>query len=314
MQEIYTAMEKFSLRWNDFEHNISQAFRELRDEEDFFDVTLACEDEQIQAHKVILSAGSPFFRNILKRNKHQNPLLYLKGVKYTDLQYVLSFMYQGEVDVAQEDLNTFLATAEDLGVKGLSRNKTVDQNTNEENQAGNIFPITNPASSPPDDGKRYETPSGKQLRAQQPCFPQNSANDRHEGEVSDIQDVVPVKLEEDSPDASYENNNQYVDGQEYQGGLNAQLVPTGTESYNIQDPNELLQFVRKDPTDLKHHCLLCHKFCHRSVYSTRNHVESQHFPLMFNYPCDQCEQVLHTRNALNHHRNRKHKKQENLVL
>ena len=53
--------EKFCLRWNDFESNISGAFRELRDEKDFFDVTIACEDEQIQEHKVILSACSPYF-------------------------------------------------------------------------------------------------------------------------------------------------------------------------------------------------------------------------------------------------------------
>jgi hypothetical protein len=92
--QIKMGSEKFCLRWNDFENNISSAFRELRDDKDFFDVTLACDDEQIQAHKVILSACSPFFRNILRRNPHQNPLLYLKGVKYTDLQSVLNFMYQ----------------------------------------------------------------------------------------------------------------------------------------------------------------------------------------------------------------------------
>ena len=90
--------EKFCLRWNDFETNISSAFRELRDDKDFFDVTLACDDEQIQAHKVILSACSVFFRNILRRNPHQHPLLYMKGVKY-----------HGEVNVAQEELNSFLA-------------------------------------------------------------------------------------------------------------------------------------------------------------------------------------------------------------
>ena len=111
------AREKFCLRWNDFETNISLAFRELRDDKDFFDVTLACDDEQIQAHKIILSACSPFFRNILRRNPHQHPLLYLKGVKYTDLQSVLNFMYHGEVNVAQEELNSFLAVAEDLQVK-----------------------------------------------------------------------------------------------------------------------------------------------------------------------------------------------------
>ena len=62
--------EKFCLRWNDFEANIGEAFRELRGKDDFLDVTLACGDEQVQAHKLILSACSPFFRNILHRNPH----------------------------------------------------------------------------------------------------------------------------------------------------------------------------------------------------------------------------------------------------
>ena len=116
--------EKFCLKWNDFEANISLAFRDLREEKDFFDVTLACEDDnQVMAHKVILSACSPFFRNILRRNSHQHPLLYLKGVKYRELLAILNFMYQGEVSVAQEELNIFLSVAEDLRVKGLTQNQ-----------------------------------------------------------------------------------------------------------------------------------------------------------------------------------------------
>ena len=116
--------EKFCLRWNDFEQNISSSFRELRDNKDFFDVTLACDNNQLQAHKVILSACSPFFRSILKKNPHQHPLLYLKGVKYEEILLVLNFMYHGEVNVAQDELNSFLAVAEDLQVKGLTQNKS----------------------------------------------------------------------------------------------------------------------------------------------------------------------------------------------
>merc|ERR1711892_1379651 len=120
--------EKFCLRWNDFETNLSSAFRDLRDDKDFFDVTLACDDDQIQAHKVILSACSPFFRNILRRNPHQHPLLYLRNVKFTDLQSVLSFMYHGEVNVAQDELNSFLAVAEELKIKGLTQNGSTETN------------------------------------------------------------------------------------------------------------------------------------------------------------------------------------------
>merc|ERR1712217_294102 len=121
--QIKMGSEKFCLSWNDFESNISLSFRELREEKDFFDITLSCGDEQIQAHKLILSACSPFFRSVLKKNVHQHPLLYLKGVKFRDLQAVLNFMYHGEVNVAQEELNSFLAVAEDLKVKGLTQNQ-----------------------------------------------------------------------------------------------------------------------------------------------------------------------------------------------
>ena len=116
------ASESFCLRWNDFESNLATAFCELRENKDFCDVTLACEDEQIQAHKVILSACSPFFHMVLRRNPHQHPLIYLKGVKLSDLKSLLNFMYHGEVNVAQEELNSFLALAEELKVKGLSKN------------------------------------------------------------------------------------------------------------------------------------------------------------------------------------------------
>ena len=112
--------EKFCLRWSDFESNISSAFRELRKDKDFFDVTLACDDEQIQAHKVIISACSPFFRAVLGRKPHEHPLFYMRGVKYSDLVSGFNFMYHGEVNVAQEELNSFLAVAEDLKVKGLT--------------------------------------------------------------------------------------------------------------------------------------------------------------------------------------------------
>merc|ERR1712156_592457 len=99
-------MDKFCLRWNDFEANIGKAFKELREDEDFYDVTLACDEEQIKAHKVILAACSPFFRKVLKRNLHEHPLLYLKGVHYKNVCSILDFMYHGQVNVAQEELDS----------------------------------------------------------------------------------------------------------------------------------------------------------------------------------------------------------------
>merc|ERR1712242_262302 len=144
-----TTSEKFCLRWNDFEANISGAFQEIRTEKDFFDVTLACEDDQIEAHKVILSACSPFFKGVLKKNPHAHPLLYLKGVKYVDLVAVLNFMYHGEVNVAQEELISFLAVAEELKVKGLTQNNPSSPGRREPVTAPKRQIVTDPVPPPP---------------------------------------------------------------------------------------------------------------------------------------------------------------------
>ena len=85
--------EKLCLQWNDFKANVNFAFGRLRDDEDFTDITLACEDgQQLEAHKVILAASSPFFEEILRRNKHPHPLIYLKGIQSQDLLAILDFL------------------------------------------------------------------------------------------------------------------------------------------------------------------------------------------------------------------------------
>ena len=113
-------LEKLSLSWKDFKKNASESFCALRNEEDFFDVTLVCDDmKQIEAHKVVLSSCSPVLKYLLKSNKHPHPLLYIRGVKNIELQNVIDYIYFGEVSIAQEDLNGFLVIAEDLKLKGL---------------------------------------------------------------------------------------------------------------------------------------------------------------------------------------------------
>ena len=119
--------EKFCLQWNDFEANISSAFRNLKEEKDFSDVTLVCADQQVEAHKVILAASSPFFKRVLRNIQHSHPLIYMKGIKFSHLEAVLSFVYYGEVNVAEVDLNSFLAFAEELEVKGLTCGKNNHQ-------------------------------------------------------------------------------------------------------------------------------------------------------------------------------------------
>ncbi|XP_068085203.1 protein tramtrack, alpha isoform isoform X4 [Anabrus simplex] len=113
-------MEQFSLRWNNFHSNLTSGFQSLLAEEDLVDVTLAAGGGVVQAHKIILSICSPYFKQLFKVNPCKHPIVILKDVQHKDLVDILQFMYQGEVNVRQEDLGAFLKTAELLQIKGLT--------------------------------------------------------------------------------------------------------------------------------------------------------------------------------------------------
>ena len=115
-----TSSEKCSVKWEDFQENASGSFSELLTSQDFCDVTLVCEDnQQIEAHKVVLSASSYLFKTILRNTKHNNPLLYFWDIKKRDLLVLVDFLYKGEVKVYESDLQDFLNVAKKLKVKGL---------------------------------------------------------------------------------------------------------------------------------------------------------------------------------------------------
>ena len=98
--------EKFNLKWNDFHSNVSKSFGLFRSESYLHDVTLVSDDfKQVQAHKLVLSACSEYFKNILQQTKQTQPLLCLDGVNAEDLQNVLDYVYEGEVKILQEDLD-----------------------------------------------------------------------------------------------------------------------------------------------------------------------------------------------------------------
>ena len=105
---------KLGLSREDFSNHSVKTFHNLFENQNFTDVTLVCEDHrQIQSHKLILSSGSQFFNEILLRNPHPNPLIFLK-VKYKYLNSLVRFIYTGECEVEQHDIESFLVTARDL--------------------------------------------------------------------------------------------------------------------------------------------------------------------------------------------------------
>merc|ERR1712204_111865 len=120
MGKMYRDDEKLCLKWNDFQENAISAFGTLREDKEFVNVTLACEDGmQVEAHKVILASSSPLLQNLLRSNKHPHPLIYMRGLKSEDLVTMIDFIYIGEANVYKENLDSFLAVAEELQLKGL---------------------------------------------------------------------------------------------------------------------------------------------------------------------------------------------------
>ncbi|XP_030751821.1 protein tramtrack, beta isoform-like isoform X1 [Sitophilus oryzae] len=114
------ASEQFSLCWDNFHKNMSSGMNSLLENEDLVDVTLAVEGKYLKAHKMVLSVCSPYFKELFKVNPCQHPIVFLKDVSYVAISDLLQFMYQGEVQVSQDNLTTFIKTAEALQIKGLT--------------------------------------------------------------------------------------------------------------------------------------------------------------------------------------------------
>jgi hypothetical protein len=154
--------EKMELRWNEHGTNAPNTFKQLWGDEDFADVTLAtADDRQIKAHKVIISSCSSFFKNILVKNPHPNPLIYLKGITYAHLESALQFIYLGQCDMNDKDISDFLITGTSLGISGLM--EELEYRT-EETEESKVKQPKSPAVANNIDSdfiQPYQTKSGK---------------------------------------------------------------------------------------------------------------------------------------------------------
>ncbi|CAH0751931.1 unnamed protein product [Diatraea saccharalis] len=125
--------QQFSLSWNNFHGNLTKGFAGLLGNGEFVDVTIAVDGHLLQAHKVILSICSPYFKKMFQLNPCQHPIVVLRDVSHKAMKDLLQFMYHGEVSVKREDLTSFIGTAEVLQIKGLT-NKETDEEDNEKEQ------------------------------------------------------------------------------------------------------------------------------------------------------------------------------------
>ena len=261
-----TPSEKFCLKWNDFQENMASSFHGLRENMNFSDVTLVCdEDNQIEAHRVILSACSPFFSSVLKRKKHSHPMLYMRGLKSKDLVAIVDFMYHGEASIYQEDLNDFLALAEELQLKGLTGPNEAILEEKKDKLGNNV--LTKPKKKTI---TKQESPSCKYEQIES-IQQDNIVQDYHyEDSINDHKSIVPV-----------ESSRIVVELNPNNEGLKVQLE-SFMENINDGESN-------------KWKCTVCGKTA-ANKKDIRRHVEC-HIEGV-SHPCNLCGKVSRSSNAL----------------
>ena len=129
--------EKFSLKWNDYISNVTKKFSSLRNEDDFYDVTLVSSDKrQVSAHKVVLSSCSDYFKTVLKNNnKTSNTILCLENIYFDELNHMLDYVYNGEVSIDEDKLDRFLTIAQRFQLEGLISDGSTEYQTEQERTA-----------------------------------------------------------------------------------------------------------------------------------------------------------------------------------
>ncbi|KAK7573713.1 hypothetical protein V9T40_010904 [Parthenolecanium corni] len=123
------ANQQFCLRWNNHQRTLISVFDSLLESGTLVDCTLAAEGQYLKAHKVVLSACSPYLGVLLSSHHEKHPILILKDIKFQELKAMLDYMYRGEVNISQEQLGTFLKAAESLQIKGLTESAGLNPET-----------------------------------------------------------------------------------------------------------------------------------------------------------------------------------------
>ena len=130
-------IHKYKLSWQNFSEHLGLMFRALHEEQRHADVTLICDDKtQFRAHKIVLSACSPVFKEIIDSNPSQHPLIYLRGIQSSEMESILQFMYLGEGRFHHERMGEFLKVAKDLKVKEIYRNLEEETNSDTPDEIG----------------------------------------------------------------------------------------------------------------------------------------------------------------------------------
>ncbi|XP_028159268.1 transcription activator GAGA-like [Ostrinia nubilalis] len=281
---------QFSLRWNNYVTHVTEAFNVLRFENDLVDVTLCCDGGKIKAHKMLLSACSNYFKQIFKENPCQHPVIIFRNFKYEDLNAIINFMYHGEVNIFQEQLESFLITAELLEVKGLTDNAedesskgqlrmndtSLDLSSKSHRFTEDIVPVLSDEPinlAPVQSSKDEYIPQANLVKVTPETSSQDNENIEVQPESSKVDEskTKPAASEEmqvDNQSTSVEDLSEKSSSESELAKFRCQLCPKG-----FKHPTSLT--LHKDSHAGKTQCPVCLRSFSRS-YDMRSHLQRIH--------------------------------------
>jgi len=323
--------EQFCLRWNDFQQCIKTTFTDLRDESEFMDVTLSCDGgEQVKAHKVILSACSVTFRALLKKNPAQNPVIVLWDVLPRDLAAILDFMYHGEVNVKQDHLNSFLAVAEKLRVRGLCQNDGQPSSSSSQ-PSSQVVEKSQTRLAPPDIQTSSPEPQAKRPRSSHPVA-HAATPIEDDDEVEELpqpqvkleidRDRAPVKMEGSDPGPLRRVSAQHypvggqADQQHYpmaETGYDESMQGSEYGDYSgYEDDMSYMEGgggMGADQSQGGKEETYCYDCCKmfKAVSSYRRHMRDYHTNIEAQFQCEFCEKMFKTKGLMINHKSAEHR-------
>ena len=119
-------MEQYNLSWHTYSEHHREMMQNMMICDDFKDVTLISDDKKsIKAHRNILSVCSPVFKKIFQMEINNHPVIYLRGIKYSEIKSILQFIYLGETKAYKDSLNDLLLIAKNFEIEEFSKNVEV---------------------------------------------------------------------------------------------------------------------------------------------------------------------------------------------
>ncbi|XP_072381360.1 uncharacterized protein [Diabrotica undecimpunctata] len=276
---VTTPPQQFCVRWNSYQSNLQNAFPKLLTSEHFVDVTLACENEMLKCHKVVLSACSTYFEKLLLNNPCQHPIIFMKDMKFSEMQSLVDFMYKGEVNVTQDDLPSLLKSAEALQIRGLCGSDQLLNPTyfsNITKAASSQYPGNPPTPTTPQVG----SPDPLETKLQPSQVPMNkscdllpvkkepnqliegsdSGNNHSSSECDSNDGMLQIKEdgEEEGDDSFFEGETELMDQEltEEEGTINTDIKPQFSAIANVScqydsSPGSANRRIRRSDEELR---------------------------------------------------------------